>query len=182
MTLALCLFCGSFKMGALVPCPLCGRGPSGELALDITFTDHYYPPETLKALSVNLRLIHAVAPTPEVALWCFLGFVAEHNPWLQIDIPGHLKAQIKTLRDAVPLSPVVLQPTPAPFAPEPPREPPPLALWLVLASSGLGMVLALVLITAPQLLPWVAVGGVALIVGGRLAYKRWVAARIKAEG
>jgi hypothetical protein len=180
MTLALCLFCGSFKMGALVPCPHCGRGPTGELALDISFTDHYYPPETLKALSGNLRLIHAVAPTPELALWCFLDFVAEHNSWLRVNIPGHLKPQIKTLRDAVPLPPIVLQPPPAPFAPKPAQEPPPLALWLVLASSGLGMALAAVLVTAPRLLPWVAIGGVALIVGGRLAYKRWVAARIKA--
>jgi hypothetical protein len=50
MTMALCLYCGKTKFGALVPCPYCHIKGTGNIMLDIKFSDHHFSNHTLLAL------------------------------------------------------------------------------------------------------------------------------------
>lgn len=61
MTVALCLYCGSFTSGALVPCPACGHERTGDTGLDLSFSDWYISPASLEGLGGVVRTIRANA-------------------------------------------------------------------------------------------------------------------------
>ena len=48
MTWALCLNCGEKKFGAICPCPSCQAESTGDINLDIAFSDHHMSVETIK--------------------------------------------------------------------------------------------------------------------------------------
>ena len=50
MTWALCLTCGDVKFGAICPCPNCGVSSTGNMQLDIAFSDHHLSRRTLDEL------------------------------------------------------------------------------------------------------------------------------------
>ena len=50
MTWALCFNCGELKFGAYCPCPECQVASTGDMNLDLLFSDHYLTRATLGAL------------------------------------------------------------------------------------------------------------------------------------
>lgn len=80
MTVALCLQCGSTKIGALCNCPACGAGSTGNFDLDITFSDHNLSPSALKQFGKVIRAIAARTDDPELRFYTFLAYVTRHHP------------------------------------------------------------------------------------------------------
>lgn len=80
MTIALCLFCGSMKFGALNPCEHCRQPATGNYELDIQFSDHYFNQDTLEQFGkVVLSIRHN---TSEVVLGndLFIRYVSKYYP------------------------------------------------------------------------------------------------------
>ncbi len=80
MTMALCFNCGELKLGALCPCPKCHVNSSGDMGLDIVFSDHHYHVDTLKEFGAVIRTIHAATNDPATRFWAFIQYVSEHHP------------------------------------------------------------------------------------------------------
>jgi hypothetical protein len=80
MTWALCLNCGETKFGALCPCPSCRSGSTGDVNLDIAFSDHHMALETLKEFGEVVRAISRVCDEEELRFWSFISFVSSHHP------------------------------------------------------------------------------------------------------
>lgn len=80
MTWAMCLNCGGIKCGALVPCDACSSPATGNLTLDIAFTDHRIPREKLLELGAVVSEIHRVCDDKSLCLWTFLQYVSLHHP------------------------------------------------------------------------------------------------------
>jgi len=56
MTIAICIFCGEFKFGALLPCDHCGQRPGAdEAAKSVVITDHYYNRSGLTAIGEIIK-------------------------------------------------------------------------------------------------------------------------------
>src|ERR1043166_2953476 len=71
MTMALCLSCGSTKLGAFNPCSNCRAGPSGDKDLDILFSDHRMSARTIEQFGQVIRAIQGATADPEVRFWVF---------------------------------------------------------------------------------------------------------------
>jgi hypothetical protein len=80
MTWALCLNCGETKFGALCPCPSCQAGSTGDINLDIAFSDHHMAVETIKEFGEVVRAISRVCDEDELRFWSFIYFVSSHHP------------------------------------------------------------------------------------------------------
>jgi hypothetical protein len=80
MTWALCFNCGETKFGAICPCPSCQVASTGDISLDILFSDHHMAVETLKDFGKVVRAIRGVCPEDELRFWSFISFVSSHHP------------------------------------------------------------------------------------------------------
>ncbi len=80
MTMALCFNCGHTKFGAICPCPKCKVASTGNMELDIVFSDHNYSVETLGQFGGVVRAIHGVCGDPQLCFWTFLYYVTTHHP------------------------------------------------------------------------------------------------------
>lgn len=80
MTWALCLNCGDTKFGALCPCPACQAGSTGDVNLDIAFSDHYMAVETIKEFGEVVRAIRRVCDEDQLRFWSFIAFISSHHP------------------------------------------------------------------------------------------------------
>jgi len=80
MTWALCLNCGETKFGAICPCPSCQTASTGDMALDIAFSDHRMTVETIKELGEVVRAIQRVCDDDELRFWAFIAFVSTNFP------------------------------------------------------------------------------------------------------
>ena len=97
MTLALCLNCGAVKFGAICPCPKCSVASSGNMQLDIAFSDHHLPLEKLKELGDVVRRIGKVCgDDAKLRGMSFMGYVTEHEPGiLRINLAPDDAARVK---------------------------------------------------------------------------------------
>src|SRR4051812_46741396 len=92
MTWAMCLNCGDIKCGALIPCSHCEAPATGNLALDLAFSDHRIPREKLLELGAVVGEIHRVCQDQSLCLWTFLQYVSLHHPKiLAIDLKDETK-------------------------------------------------------------------------------------------
>ncbi len=82
MTWALCLNCGETKFGALCPCPACQSNSTGDISLDIQFSDHNISVETIKEFGEVVRAIQAVCTDDRLRNWSFLHYVSSNHPEL----------------------------------------------------------------------------------------------------
>lgn len=80
MTWALCLNCGETKFGALCPCPACQAGSTGDIALDIAFSDHHMSVETIREFGAVIRAIGLACDDDQLRFWSFIDFVSTHHP------------------------------------------------------------------------------------------------------
>lgn len=89
MAKALCFACGEIKgEGGLSVCPACGAAPTGDLNLDLAFSDQYVTPATLAAFGDVVRSINRVTDEPRLRFWSFARFVSlHHEDLLGIEMP-----------------------------------------------------------------------------------------------
>jgi len=79
MTMALCFNCGHTKFGAICPCPECGVASTGDMNLDIAFSDHRLSVATLGAFGEVVRAIRRVCDDDGLRFWSFIRFVSVNN-------------------------------------------------------------------------------------------------------
>lgn len=100
MTTALCFQCGKTKFGALVPCGTCGAPASGNMSLDIAFSDHYLSIPALEAFGEVVRAIRIVCDDERLRLTSFLRYVStHHNDILGVVLPPDLAAECDAVLD-----------------------------------------------------------------------------------
>lgn len=98
MTWAMCLSCGDIKYGALVPCSKCESPPTGNIALDIAFSDHRIPREKLLELGSIVSEIHRICNDESLCLWTFLQYVTLHHPTiLEIDLKDEARDAVENV-------------------------------------------------------------------------------------
>ena len=98
MTWAMCLNCGEIKGGALVPCSKCEAPATGNLALDIAFSDHRIPREKLLELGSIVSEIHRICKDESLCFWTFLQYVTLHHPSiLEIDLKDEAKDAVESV-------------------------------------------------------------------------------------
>lgn len=89
MTWALCFKCGNTKFGAICPCPECGVSSTGDMGLDIAFSDHRMTEESLKQFGDVVRAIRRVCDDDELCFWTFIHYVStEHSSILGVEMPA----------------------------------------------------------------------------------------------
>ena len=79
VTMALCFNCGHTKFGAICHCPECGVASSGDMNLDITFSDHQMSVATLGAFGEVVRAIQRVCDDDQLRFWSFIRYVSVHH-------------------------------------------------------------------------------------------------------
>lgn len=110
MTLAICLSCGERRFGALVPCRSCGQSSTGDVDLDVMFSEHRMSPKTLDGFSTVVALIKEESPNAEVGLWSFLKHVSDTYPdVLTIDVPAGLTTEVSATLERVPFPGVTVE-------------------------------------------------------------------------
>ena len=113
MTMALCMNCGNVKFGAICPCAECGVASTGDMRLDIAFSDHHLSARTLKQLGAVVRALRepgalgaqaqeARAQDAEardaVRFWAFITYVSRNHPSiLTADAPPELAPAVNDL-------------------------------------------------------------------------------------
>ena len=80
MTWALCFNCGSTKFGALLPCPECQAASTGDISLDIAFSDHHMAVESLEEFGAVVRAIRQVCEDDQLRFWSFIYYVSTRHP------------------------------------------------------------------------------------------------------
>ncbi len=79
MTIALCFSCGETKFGAICPCPHCEVNSSGDISLDISFSDHRLSIQTLEAFGKVIQSIRQVCDDGNLRFWSFIRYVSLHH-------------------------------------------------------------------------------------------------------
>jgi hypothetical protein len=96
MTMALCLYCGEIKFGALCECTNCKAGATGNQQLDIAFTDWFHEVETLEALGGIIKEIEVHSQDPNVRFWAFIHYVSENHPSiLSVELKPEIRSAVK---------------------------------------------------------------------------------------
>ena len=80
MTWALCLNCGDVKFGAICPCPSCRVASTGDMQMDIAFSDHHIPRAELEQFGAVIKAIAEVSDEDELKFWSFILFISESRP------------------------------------------------------------------------------------------------------
>ena len=113
MTWALCFKCGSTKFGALCPCPACQSGASGNINLDIAFSDHWMSQHTLEAFGAVIRAINEVCYDDEVRFQAFLHYVTlHHHTILRIDLEPERQSACEEILSRADPPVVTVEPSP----------------------------------------------------------------------
>ncbi len=80
MTAALCINCGHIKFGAFNPCPNCQTSSTGNLDLDIAFSDHQLSQKALESLGLVIQRIREICDDDQVRFWTFLYYISKNHP------------------------------------------------------------------------------------------------------
>ena len=92
--MALCFHCGHTKFGAICPCPECGVASTGDMTLDIAFSDHRLSVATLGAFGEVVRAIRRACDDDRLRFWSFVRFVAvRHGDLLSVRMPPERAAE-----------------------------------------------------------------------------------------
>ena len=79
MTWALCFSCGHKKFGAICPCPECGIQSSGDINIDIAFSDHRISEESISHFGEVVKELCRVCDEPETRFYAFIHYVSQHH-------------------------------------------------------------------------------------------------------
>jgi hypothetical protein len=110
MTQALCFNCGETKFGAICGCPSCGVQSTGDMSLDIAFSDHHMDVETIQAFGEVVRSIRRECDDDGLRLWTFLSFVSSNHPEiLQVELEPEVSARCAAVLARANPPPVVVR-------------------------------------------------------------------------
>jgi hypothetical protein len=110
MTWALCFNCGETKFGAICPCPACQAESTGDIQLDIAFSDHNLSIETLKEFGEVVRAIRRVCDDDGLRFWSFIAFVSSNHPdVLSVQMPPEEEARCFEVLTSAHPPPVVIR-------------------------------------------------------------------------
>lgn len=110
MTLALCFNCGHTKFGAICPCEECLVATTGDMNLDIAFSDHRLSVATLGAFGAVVRAIRRVCDDDKLRFWSFVRFVSIHHPdILGVSMPPEQAAACDAVLARAQPTPVVVE-------------------------------------------------------------------------
>lgn len=113
MTVALCTNCGNLKFGALLPCKDCGCGCSGNMDLDIAFTDHHVTDETLRGFGRVIQHLGKNTDDEAVRFWAFMKYVSDHYPEIIFaDIPRKYRQAVASLLSQTELPEIMIEDSP----------------------------------------------------------------------
>lgn len=113
MTMALCLNCGEVKFGAICPCPKCEVASTGDMGMDIAFSDHNLAEETLEELGVVVAAIRKATQDAELGFWAFLVYVTDRwNTIMGLDLEPEFRKRIELLLHRVELPEVTFRDSP----------------------------------------------------------------------
>ena len=98
MTWALCFNCGATKFGALCPCPECAFASTGDMNLDIAFSDHRLSESTLKAFGTVVASIRRVCDDDQLRFWSFIHYVSTRHPaLLGVNLPAEQRERCEAV-------------------------------------------------------------------------------------
>lgn len=110
MTMALCFNCGHTKFGALVPCQECRSGPTGDISLDIAFSDHHMSVSSIGAFGEVVRAIHRVCDDDVLRFWSFIRYVSvNHGDILGVQMPDEAAARCDAVLALAQPPPVIVE-------------------------------------------------------------------------
>lgn len=110
MTMALCFSCGDVKFGAICPCSKCGVNSTGDMGLDILFSDHNMAVSTLEQFGLVVKLINSNVENPPIRFWAFMQYVSvNHSDLLSIGLPGDIADQVTSLYERLEFPPVEMR-------------------------------------------------------------------------
>lgn len=88
MTIALCLYCGDLKFGALCPCSSCATHAVDFAELNILFSDHQIPKEDLTQFGEIIAHFRTKTHDQMLVFWAFVHYISEHHGnLLKAEIP-----------------------------------------------------------------------------------------------
>ena len=109
--MALCLNCGEVKFGAICPCPKCEVSSTGNVELDIVFSDHHIPEKSLKDLGKVVEHFSAKTDDTVVAFWSFIRYISENQQSiLQADVPDAFAERVAEIYSQDEIPKVTLKP------------------------------------------------------------------------
>lgn len=113
MTWALCLNCGAVKFGAICPCPKCQVASTGDMMLDIAFSDHHMGKETLHEFGEVIATLHQATSDETLRFWTFIRYISVNHPSiLGVELNAEVQQQCDALLAQVELPPVTMRPSP----------------------------------------------------------------------
>jgi hypothetical protein len=114
MTWALCFNCGVVKHGAVCPCPKCSVPSTGNMDLDIAFSDHNLSKGTLEDFGKVVAAIHAQSDDTELCFWTFLRYIStNHSSILRVELKPDAAEQCDLLLSRISLPAITLTPSPS---------------------------------------------------------------------
>ena len=112
MTWALCFNCGEVKFGAICPCPKCDVNSTGDMNLDIAFSDHNMSKGTLEDFGKVVAAIHKQSDDAELCFWTFIRYVSiNHSSILGVDLKPNVAQKCDALLSRVSLPTVTVTPS-----------------------------------------------------------------------
>ena len=98
MTIALCFKCGDKKFGALLECQKCSADPTGNVSLDILFTDRNFSDQTLSEFRNVIKAIALASDNDALSFSAFLLYISNnHNDRLQVNYDDQKTTLCKAL-------------------------------------------------------------------------------------
>ncbi|MBE0515440.1 MULTISPECIES: hypothetical protein [Sulfurimonas] len=98
MSLALCFNCGNVKFGALCECDKCGIASTGDMDLDILFSDWHFSEDVLSKFGNVIVQIQQNTNDKNLAFWTFLKFISNEYPKiLSIDVDERLVNEVEQI-------------------------------------------------------------------------------------
>jgi len=98
MSLALCFNCGNVKVGALCECDKCGIESTGNVDLDILFSNWKFSEDVLSKFGNVVVQIQQNTNDKSIAFWTFLKFISNEYPEiLSIDVDEEILNEVEQL-------------------------------------------------------------------------------------
>lgn len=104
MSLALCFNCGNVKFGALCECDKCSIASTGNIELDILFSDWNFSEDNLTKFGNIVADIQQNTNNNSLAFWTFLKFISNEYPSiLSIDLKENITKEVEELLERLQL-------------------------------------------------------------------------------
>ena len=93
MTIALCFKQGDTKFGALLSCQKCSADSTGNISLDILFTDHNFSAQTLSEFGNVIKAISLASDNDKLRFSAFMLYISNnHDEILEVNYDDQLTA------------------------------------------------------------------------------------------